>query len=331
MIKLQAASCPQCGASIEVNEQLEKTICQFCGTTILVSDAVEKYKVELSGTVKVDGIKNRDDHLSQAEKHFKVEEYNEARNCLKNIISEDTFDIDAYTMLVKCDILMVKNNNYNPYCSSRNNRYNKLYQECFNETMEVYERLQKIDENKTYESALADFKEDIDNFYKIKDDIAKGKKLADDFCAYIKLHYDYLKSSKIFFDYLGVLQDCFDWKYRNETIMHGVYSDRKDSYGINKVTDLTFDGILSATYNLKYMDTAYDENLLAIEMNLQGVDGIRSYEDLEKAYNLYMEKGKPMYEKEVKKFNRHELILNIFRLIGYAIGLFIILKLLRIF
>ena len=38
-----------------------------------------------------------------------------------------------------------------------------------------------------------------------------------------------------------------------------------------------------------------------------------------------------MYEKEVKKDNRKELILNIFRLIGYAIGLFIILKLLRIF
>ena len=49
---------------------------------------MEKYKVELSGTVKVDGIKNRDDHLEQAEKHFKVEEYSEARNCLKNIISE---------------------------------------------------------------------------------------------------------------------------------------------------------------------------------------------------------------------------------------------------
>lgn len=42
MIKLQAATCPQCGASIEVNEQLEKTICQFCGTTILVSDIWKK-------------------------------------------------------------------------------------------------------------------------------------------------------------------------------------------------------------------------------------------------------------------------------------------------
>lgn len=79
------------------------------------------------------------------------------------------------------------------------------------------------------------------------------------------------------------------------------------------------------------MDTAHDENLLAIEMNLQSVNGIQNYEDLEKAYNLYMEKGKPMYEKEVKKFNRHELIVNIFKLIGYGIGLFIILKLLRIF
>lgn len=36
MIKLQAAKCPQCGADIEVNESLEKTICQYCGTTILI-------------------------------------------------------------------------------------------------------------------------------------------------------------------------------------------------------------------------------------------------------------------------------------------------------
>ena len=61
MVKLQAAKCPQCGADIEVNPSLEKTICQYCGTTILIQDAVQKIKVEHTGTVKVDGIKNRDD------------------------------------------------------------------------------------------------------------------------------------------------------------------------------------------------------------------------------------------------------------------------------
>ena len=82
MIKLQAAVCPQCGGQIEVNPKLEKTICQYCGTTILVDDAVQKYKIELSGKVKVDGVKNRDDFLEQAKKHFKVEEFLEAKECL---------------------------------------------------------------------------------------------------------------------------------------------------------------------------------------------------------------------------------------------------------
>lgn len=36
---------------------------------------MQKYKVELSGNVKVAGIKNRDDFLEQAKMHLKVEEY----------------------------------------------------------------------------------------------------------------------------------------------------------------------------------------------------------------------------------------------------------------
>lgn len=30
MLKLTAAKCPQCGADIEVNPELEKSICQYC-------------------------------------------------------------------------------------------------------------------------------------------------------------------------------------------------------------------------------------------------------------------------------------------------------------
>jgi len=333
MIKLQAATCPQCGASIEVNENLEKTICQFCGTTILVSDAVEKYKVELSGSVKVEGIKNRDDHLSQAEKHFKVEEYNQARTSLKNILSEDTFDIDAYVMLIKCNIMLIRKNNYNPYCSVKSNNFNKLYQECFTETLEVYERLQKIDESKSYETTLSEFKKDIDNYYNIKEDIEKGKELAKEFFSVLKTHYNYMRScsANLFDKYLDILSECFNWYGKNFSVMHGVNNDRKDRYVINQLTDLTFDGIVSATYNISYIDIAYDENLLSIEKNLQCEKSIQNYEDLEKTYNLYIEKGKPLYDKELKKDSTTQLIVNIFKGIGCLIALIILFKLLRIF
>lgn len=42
---LEPAKCPSCGANIEVNKDLEKTICQYCGTTVLIKDAIQKYKV----------------------------------------------------------------------------------------------------------------------------------------------------------------------------------------------------------------------------------------------------------------------------------------------
>lgn len=44
-----------------------------------------------------------------------------------------------------------------------------------------------------------------------------------------------------------------------------------------------------------------------------------------------MEKGRPMYEKEIKKDNKYQFIVDIFKMIGYGISLIILLKLLRIF
>ena len=55
---LEPAKCPSCGANIEVNKDLEKTICQYCGTTVLIKDAIQKYQVELTGSVQVDGLKS---------------------------------------------------------------------------------------------------------------------------------------------------------------------------------------------------------------------------------------------------------------------------------
>ena len=76
MVKLQAAKCPSCGADIQVNEKLENTICQYCGSTVLVEDAIEKYKIEISGNVKVEGIKGRNDKIEQAKKHFNCSSIN---------------------------------------------------------------------------------------------------------------------------------------------------------------------------------------------------------------------------------------------------------------
>lgn len=44
MIKLTAAKCPNCGADIKVNPNLEQTVCSYCGCTILVEGALKVVK-----------------------------------------------------------------------------------------------------------------------------------------------------------------------------------------------------------------------------------------------------------------------------------------------
>ena len=86
---------PSCGANIEVNKNLEKTICQYCGTTVLIKDAIQKYKIELTGSVQVDGLKSDKKKFEEVEKYFKLKEYGNAKRTLDQIIANDEFNIEA--------------------------------------------------------------------------------------------------------------------------------------------------------------------------------------------------------------------------------------------
>lgn len=41
-MKLVSAMCPNCGAKLELDENMEKGFCMYCGSQILVQDAVQK-------------------------------------------------------------------------------------------------------------------------------------------------------------------------------------------------------------------------------------------------------------------------------------------------
>lgn len=41
-MKLVSAMCPNCGAKLELDENMEKGFCMYCGPQILVQDAVQK-------------------------------------------------------------------------------------------------------------------------------------------------------------------------------------------------------------------------------------------------------------------------------------------------
>ena len=42
-IKLVSAVCPQCGARIKVNPDIEASVCEFCGNAILVDRAIQNF------------------------------------------------------------------------------------------------------------------------------------------------------------------------------------------------------------------------------------------------------------------------------------------------
>lgn len=102
MIKLVPAKCPNCGATLELDDNLKKTECKYCNTSIIVDDAIAKYKIEVSGEVKVDGIIGKNTLLDQAKKHMAIGELEAAEVILRQIISgHDRFDIEVYACLLQ--------------------------------------------------------------------------------------------------------------------------------------------------------------------------------------------------------------------------------------
>lgn len=106
---------PTVWRDIEVNPELKQTICQYCGSCVLIEDAGEKYKIEISGKVKVEGIKSRDDQLIQAKKHYQIGEFLDARKNLLEIINQDNFDLEVLHELIKNDVEMIKEKNITLY------------------------------------------------------------------------------------------------------------------------------------------------------------------------------------------------------------------------
>ena len=153
MIKLQAAKCPQCNANIEVNTNLEKAICQYCGCTIIIEDVVPKIKVEHSGTIKIEGVKDRDYHLEQAKKHMDVNEYEEALTHLREIVKDDNFDIEAYSYIAISDLNIIVGKEYDDkYLRYLTKKINKFSDKDVDTLLEFYntiDRTDLIDKNKT--------------------------------------------------------------------------------------------------------------------------------------------------------------------------------------
>ena len=173
MVKLKDAKCPNCGANIQVNDKLENTICQYCGSQVVIEEAIEKYKLEISGKVEVDGIRGRNSKLEQAKKHIKLEEYDTAKKIIKEIIADDSLDVEAYIELIKVDIELFKQREFDENTS---NITDYTGWSMFDEIINNYERAKKIDDDNIVDTGLSEYKEELDKYLKLNKKVKSEEK-----------------------------------------------------------------------------------------------------------------------------------------------------------
>lgn len=113
-MKLTAAKCPTCNANIEVNETLDKAICQYCGSTILIESAIQKHRMEITGTLKIDGIQSYSEKIEIIQKHLKIGNIEEAYEILEELLERNPFDEQALSIYIqtKTAILNYINDEY---------------------------------------------------------------------------------------------------------------------------------------------------------------------------------------------------------------------------
>ena len=88
--------CPNCSASISLDETREYGFCSYCGTKIQL---VQKVRMIHEGTVNVGGIKTEQQQIESAKKMIEIGEYGEAKRLLNGIIEYSPDCGDAWLEL----------------------------------------------------------------------------------------------------------------------------------------------------------------------------------------------------------------------------------------
>ena len=240
MVELKNAKCPNCGASLQVNEKLNKTICQFCGSEVIIKEAIERYKVELSGKIEVDGIQGRNTKIDLAKKHIEIEEYLDAINILYKIVEENKFDVEAYIQLLKIDILKLKKGPINSI--------------VLNEFIYYYDRTKKIDKENLLESELAEYLSDIKYF----NDLSEQIKETNQNLYNIKMQLNTYKNKFEKQEYLNILKKAF---YINDDIKAIIFAANleNETFEFSEVKSISTNGILTLKYRNSSYKTYYDD------------------------------------------------------------------------
>jgi len=150
-MRLVSCKCPNCGANVKLNEQLEKGMCNFCGAEVINQDVI---KINVDGEVIVSNI-NLKKEIETAKKLFEAHESADAIAKLNYVLENDLFNYDALSLYL--------NYVFSTYSKEELNKNSNF----INKTINKFEAIKKEDDNlkiKEYRSAL----ENVQKKYKQK-------------------------------------------------------------------------------------------------------------------------------------------------------------------
>jgi DNA-directed RNA polymerase subunit RPC12/RpoP len=108
VMKFEAATCPSCGAPIQVPTDVEVAKCMYCGSNIMVKDVLANIKAEVSGSIRDSMMESM---LKGAETFLKQGNWAEAHALYTNMTTQDPADYRGWwgSFLVKTQNLKLYN------------------------------------------------------------------------------------------------------------------------------------------------------------------------------------------------------------------------------
>ncbi|CAM3638579.1 hypothetical protein [Marinicrinis lubricantis] len=110
-MKVLTTTCPNCGATMELNEKTEKAVCDYCSTKIISKDDKEQAKKKTAAAIEEFEIDFIPELFKTAESFLALEDYFAATNIYNEILLDAPDDLEAYKGYL---IAKTKNMNLSP-------------------------------------------------------------------------------------------------------------------------------------------------------------------------------------------------------------------------
>ena len=137
MINLVPAKCPNCGAQLELDDNMKRAECKFCKSTIIVDEATKDYS----------------DKIETARKYMKLKKYGDAERVIDNVLKEDELNLEAKKVLVELYDIEVSTLHTE---TEEDLTFDILETDCNNILKELNE-IQVLDEEKVYTKFLEEY------------------------------------------------------------------------------------------------------------------------------------------------------------------------------